>query len=98
MSAIEYRVQNSETIMDQIISNIPNFDSGIFPDILKSLRGLGIERDSNRIGNLKNRLVEYKKQHPDKMEIVEKIAKRNKALFNPGERRELFGEDETERN
>ncbi len=98
LSVIEYKVQNTETTIDQIISGIPNFSSDIFPDIFKSLRGLGIDKDSSRIENLKNRLVEYKNQHPDQTEIVEKIAKRNRGLFNPGQRRELFGEDETEKS
>ena len=94
LSAIDYKVQNAETTMDQIISNIPGLDTAIFSDIFKSLRGLGIDKDSSKIENLKNSLVEYKKQHPEKIEVVEKIAKRNKGLFNPGQRSELFGEED----
>lgn len=98
LSAVEYKVQNTETTMDQIISNIFNLDSNIFSDIFKSLRGLGIDKDSTRIENLKNKLVEYKNQHPEQVEIVEKVAKKNRVLFNPGQRRELFGEDEQEKS
>lgn len=97
LSAIEYKVQNTETTIDQIISTIPDLSSDIFPDIFKSLRGLGIDKDSTRIENLKNKLVEYKNQHSDQAEIVEKIAKRNRGLFNPGQRKDLFGEDEIEK-
>ena len=93
LSAIEYNVQNKETTMDQIISNMPNFDPNIFSDIFKSLRGLEIDKDSTRIENLKNKLVDYKNQHPEQVETVEKVAKKNRGLFNPGQRRELFGED-----
>ena len=95
LSAVEYNVQNKETTIDQIISNIPNFDPNIFSEIFKSLRGLGIDKDSTRIENLKNKLVEYKNKHPEQVETVEKVAKKNRGLFNPGQRRELFGEDES---
>jgi len=98
LSVIDYNVQNKETTMDQIISNIPNFDPNIFSDIFKSLRGLGVDKDSTRIENLKNKLVEYKNQHPEQVETIEKVAKKNRGLFNPGQRRELFGEDELDKN
>lgn len=96
LSAIEYKVQNKEITMDHIISNIPNFDSDDFSDIFKSLRGLGIENDSARIENLKNILVEHKDECPDETEIIEKVAKRNRGLFNPGQRKELFEKDKPE--
>ena len=98
LSAVGYNVQNKETTMDQIISNIPNLDPNIFSYIFKSLRGLGINKDSTRIENLKNKLVEYKNQHPEQVETVEKVAKKNKGLFNPGQQREFFGEDESDKN
>lgn len=98
LSAVEYNLQNKETAMDQIISNILNFDANIFSDIFKSLRGLGIDKDSTRIENLKTKLVEYKNQHPEHVEAIEKIAKKNRGLFNPGQRTELFGEDEQEKS
>lgn len=93
LSAVGYDVQNKETTMDQIISNIPNLDPNIFSDIFKSLRGLEIDKDSTRIENLKNKLVEYKNRHPEQVETVEEVAKKNNDLFNPGQRRELFGEE-----
>jgi len=92
LSAIKYKVENIENTTDKIISNIPNLAPDILPEVFKSLRGLGIDKDSSKIENLKSKLVEYKNQKPDQKDTIEKISKRNRGLFNPGQRRELFNE------
>lgn len=96
LDAINYGVHSQEALIRDMIPLIVKINPTDLSDIFKSLITLGIDKMTDQIDNFKSYVIELKKLHPDKEDIVNKVirVKKNQQLFNPGQKAELLGESD----
>ncbi|MCK4473842.1 hypothetical protein KAU40_01105 [Candidatus Parcubacteria bacterium] len=92
LKAINYTLSSPDSTIEQIIVHLLNFDIDTLSDSMEALKGLGIGQMSNRVEQLKNRLIEYKNSHTDENDKIFKIIKKhnlNNILFNKAQLSDL---------
>ena len=92
LKAINYTLSSPDSVIDQIIVRLLNLDLDTLSDSMEALKGLGIGQMSNRVEQLKNKLIEYKNSHTDENDKIFKIIKKHNLsniLFNKAQLSDL---------